>query len=342
MKANVQLTIKSYNCIMNTKNYKSLVGPYYEAFDNYNRIQFENNTPSELYKPIEYIMSIGGKRFRPICLLIGHHLFKPNWELSLPVAYAIELFHNFTLLHDDIMDEAITRRGKETVHKRYDVNSAILSGDVMMIYCYHYLHKIDDMQIVHNLTKVLTDTAIKVCEGQQSDINFESRLEVKEQEYIHMISDKTAVLIGAAFQMGGMLGGGSEEACATLYEYGKNIGIAFQILDDVLDAYGNESFGKKIGGDILQAKKTLLYIKAKENASESDQNLISEIYQNKQLQDTERLNQVYALFERNSVKAACLQAIEKYQSKAFSALDMLDVDTSILEDLSKIMIQRTT
>ncbi len=327
---------------MNTRNYQSIVGPYFEAFDQYNHSQFENHTPSELYRPIEYIMSLGGKRFRPICLLIGHHLFKPDWKDSLPVAYAVELFHNFTLLHDDIMDEATTRRGKETVHKRYDVNTAILSGDVMMIYCYHYILKIRDLHAVHNLSRVLTETAIEVCEGQQMDINFESRLDVNEQEYIQMISSKTAVLIGAAFQMGGILGGGSREACLALYEYGKNIGIAFQILDDVLDAYGDESFGKKIGGDILQAKKTLPYIKAKEIASASDQKLISEIYQNRQIEDAERLEKVYDIFNRNRVKEACLKAIEKYQIKAFLALDKIDIDTSVLKELSKVMIQRTT
>lgn len=326
---------------MNHMSYQELIRPYLAAFEAYNEKQFNQGVPTQLYDPIRYCMSIGGKRFRPICLLMGHALFDPNWMDSLPAAYAIELFHNFTLLHDDIMDEADTRRGHEAVHKKYDTNSAILSGDAMMIYTYRYLHQIKDEIKALTCGRLLTDTAIKVCEGQQMDVNFEELIDVSEAEYIQMISYKTAVLIGVAFRMGGLMGGGTEADCQALYDYGLNMGIAFQILDDLLDAYGDDSFGKKIGGDILQAKKTLLFIKARDYASDDDRDELLSLYMQPAVGAEERLEKVYELFDRNEVKEKCKKDLNNFHRKSLQALEQIDADTSNLFKLSEVMIKRT-
>ena len=326
---------------MNPNSYAAIVSEYFKHFQQFNEQQFLNKTPNELYDPIRYIMSIGGKRFRPILVLMTHHLFDSNWSKSLPAAYAVELFHNFTLLHDDIMDNSLTRRGHATVHAKFNTNSAILSGDNMLIFCYKYImDQISDPNQFLLVSRSLTENGILVCEGQAMDVEFENRTDVTETEYLKMIQYKTAVLIGASLQIGAILGGASNVNVQSMYNFGLNIGIAFQVLDDVLDTYGDENFGKKIGGDILQGKKTLLYIKCRDLANEEDRQTLLEIYEDSEIKDTEKLKDVHSLFEKYKVKEACYEYIEKYNSEAHLSLDNIEVDSSQLVRLTSMMMNR--
>ncbi len=219
-------------------------------------------TPQKLYQPIEYVMSLGGKRMRPMLLLMAHQLFDKNIEKAIPPALGIEIFHNFTLLHDDIMDNAPIRRGKKTVHEKWNNNVAILSGDVMMIQTYQLMCNVDK-DVLKEILDVFNKAAIQVCEGQQWDMDFETQSDVSLSDYMKMIENKTAVLLAASLQIGGITAVASKENQNNLYHFGLNMGIAFQLKDDLLDAFGNpDEFGKKIGGDIIANKKTYLYLKA--------------------------------------------------------------------------------
>jgi geranylgeranyl diphosphate synthase, type II len=223
--------------------------------------------PAELYEPVKYILSLGGKRIRPALVLMSCDLFAGAVESALMPAMAIELFHNFTLLHDDIMDRSELRRGKPTVHMKYNGNIAILSGDVMSILASRLMNQAPGA-ILYTVHDIFTQTAMQVCEGQQVDMNFEQKLVVSEQEYLHMIELKTAVLIAASLKIGATLGGSSQKDADDLYEFGRSLGIAFQLQDDLLDTYGDPDIvGKKLGTDIVDNKKTFLMMKALENAS---------------------------------------------------------------------------
>lgn len=224
------------------------------------------SNPKELYEPIEYIMSLGGKRMRPVLVFMGCDFFGGNIDKALHPALAVELFHNFTLVHDDIMDKAPLRRNQPTVHKKWSDSVAILSGDAMMVCAYQELCKAD-VQMLPKLLSIFSDTAIKVCEGQQLDMNYEKLLKVSIPQYIKMIELKTAVLLAGALKMGAIVGGAREEDAQRLYEFGKYIGIVFQLQDDILDVYADaEKFGKQKGGDIISNKKTYLLLKAMEIA----------------------------------------------------------------------------
>ena len=220
--------------------------------------KLKKTNPVDLYNPVNYSLEMGGKRLRPVLVLMGYNLFSENIREALPAAIAIEVFHNFTLLHDDIMDKAEVRRNRPTVHKKFSENSAILSGDVMAFLAYRYLNECNS----ENLTPVFelfTNTAIEVCEGQQFDMEFEKRMDVNEAEYLEMIRLKTAVLLACSLKTGALLAGADSHVAGQLYEFGINLGLAFQLQDDLLDSFGiQESFGKKIGGDILANKKTFL------------------------------------------------------------------------------------
>jgi geranylgeranyl diphosphate synthase type II len=234
--------------------------------------------PKELYEPMEYIVSLGGKRLRPVLVLAGHQLFNSSVEKAIPVAIAIELFHNFSLIHDDIMDKAPLRRNQSTVHKKWNENIAILSGDAMLVKAYQELCKTDSEKLP-TLLNIFSETAIKVCEGQQLDMNYEKQNKVSIPQYLKMIELKTAVLLGASLQMGAVIAGASNENAQHLYNFGKHIGIAFQLQDDILDAYADaEKFGKQQGGDIVSNKKTFLLLKALE-LSESNRYLKEELHQ---------------------------------------------------------------
>ncbi|MGK0407076.1 MAG: geranylgeranyl diphosphate synthase type II [Roseivirga sp.] len=225
-----------------------------------------DHEPIELYQPISYILSLGGKRLRPAMVLAGCDLFTGNLEEALLPALAIEMFHNFSLVHDDIMDDADLRRGKKTIHQKWNTNVAILAGDAMLVKSYQYLNQVDKGKLAQVLD-VFSKTALQVCEGQQYDMNFENSSSVSEEDYLEMIRLKTAVLLGAALQIGALIGQATNSQASALYQFGTNAGLAFQVQDDLLDAFGDpDKFGKKVGGDILQDKKTLLMIYARELA----------------------------------------------------------------------------
>ena len=241
-----------------------------ELFQKYISDNQFSDTPTELYDPVNYILSLGGKRLRPILLLMAYNLFKTDVEKALPAAFSVEVFHNFSLMHDDIMDKAPLRRGKPAVHIKYNESTGILSGDVMLIYAFKYLMKLEDQNSLLEIIKLFNQIAIDVCEGQQFDMNFENRTEVTIDEYINMIGLKTAALLAGAMKMGALIAGASDKDAQLLYDFGKNVGIAFQLQDDILDTFGDpEKFGKKVGGDIAQNKKTYLALRAMELANAS-------------------------------------------------------------------------
>jgi geranylgeranyl diphosphate synthase type II len=236
--------------------------PFLEAISKQIDNTIYGQHPNELYEPIRYIMSLGGKRLRPLLTTLSAHLFINDWQKSLKPAIAVEVFHNFTLMHDDIMDCAPLRRGKPTVHEKWNANTAILSGDVMLVNAYELLLDVDTLQLPR-VIKRFNRTAAEVCEGQQLDMNFETRSDVSQDEYIEMIRLKTSVLLGFAMELGGMIAGADETTTQLLYDAGVNMGLGFQLKDDLLDVYGDpEKFGKQVGGDIIANKKTFMLIEA--------------------------------------------------------------------------------
>ncbi|MCC6448607.1 MAG: polyprenyl synthetase family protein, partial [Chitinophagaceae bacterium] len=235
-----------------------------KQFENYFSIHHFPNRAKNLYEPCSYLLNIGGKRIRPVLCLMSHELYNPLSESVWNAAVAIELFHNFTLMHDDIMDKAPLRRGVQTVHEKYDLSTAILSGDVMNIFTYVHLSKIDISYLKQSL-ELFNKTAIQICEGQQFDMDFEKRNEISVEEYLNMIQLKTSVLLGMSLKLGALLGGATDSSSDILFDFGKEMGIAFQMKDDYLDAFGDsQKTGKQIGGDILCNKKTYLYAKGYE------------------------------------------------------------------------------
>ena len=237
---------------------------YQEAFVTYLKHFKITKEPSTLYNPVNYILDLGGKRLRPVLTLMAAEIFNCDYKKALDAALSIEVFHNFSLIHDDIMDEAPLRRGKETVHLKWDLNTGILSGDAMLIMAYQLFENYEP-ETFQKLAKLFSKTALEVCEGQQYDIDFEIRDDVKIDDYLKMIELKTAVLLGAALKMGAIVANASENDQNCIYEFGKNLGIAFQLQDDYLDAFGDpNTFGKQVGGDIIENKKTFLYLKAVE------------------------------------------------------------------------------
>jgi geranylgeranyl diphosphate synthase type II len=297
-------------------------------------------SPSTLYDPGNYFLTLGGKRIRPVMCLMGNELFDTISADAYHAATAIELFHNFSLIHDDIMDAASLRRGMETVHKKFGQNIAILSGDVMLIRSYEYLNKIK----AEHLNKVLflfNRTAREVCEGQQLDIDFETQENVLLEDYIHMIALKTSVLIAASLEIGAVLGGASEGNCKHLYEFGKNLGIAFQIQDDYLDAFGNpEKFGKEVGGDIKQNKKTFLMLHALEVATPAQQEKIAALIKENPI---DKVQQMLAIFKDCNVAAWANDLKEKYLQTAYKHLQEIAVTTTRkkpLMELAEFLIER--
>ena len=235
---------------------------YQEFLFDYLQSQYETKEPRNLYEPIHYILDLGGKRMRPVLTLMSAEVFDADYKKALPAALAVEVFHNFSLVHDDIMDDAPLRRGHETVHEKWNLNTGILSGDAMLILAYQYFEQYEPI-IFKDLAKLFSKTALEVCEGQQWDVDFEERNDVTIPEYLQMIQCKTAVLVAAAMKMGAIIAETSEENANLIYDFGLNLGLAFQLQDDFLDAFGDpETFGKQVGGDIIENKKTYLYLKA--------------------------------------------------------------------------------
>jgi geranylgeranyl diphosphate synthase type II len=303
------------------------------------QVQFPTS-PINLYQPCKHILSLDAKRVRPTILLMAVELFQAINEDAFNAAIAIELFHNFTLIHDDIMDQAPLRRGSVTVHEKWNMPTAILSGDVMNIFAYQYLNKIQHPAISKILT-VFNNTAIEVCEGQQMDMDFEARDNVTIDEYIEMITKKTSVLLAAALKIGALLGGASEGTANVLYEFGKNLGISFQLKDDYLDAFGNkDKIGKQVGGDILSNKKTFLLLKAFEKANDTQKESLEKLL----IQSPEhKVERVLELFEQLSINEETQKAKEFYSRLAFESLDKValqDVRKLALKNLAMILLER--
>lgn len=280
--------------------------------------------PSGLYDPIRYILSLGGKRVRPLLTLAAGEMFSDSAFIAMPQALAIEVFHNFTLLHDDIMDEAPLRRNQETVHLKWNVNTGILSGDAMLIKAYQLL---SDTPAAHlpNILRLFNETAIGVCEGQQYDMEFEERDNVTIPEYVEMIRLKTAVLLACALQTGSLVGGASQKDAEKMYEIGESLGIAFQIQDDILDAFGTEKVGKRKGGDIISNKKTFLLLSAKELATGNTAESLTTWINAKSFNEEEKVAAVLAIFETLDIKTIAQNEMIKYSDKAFQLLSELEI-----------------
>lgn len=281
--------------------------------------------PELLYAPIAYSLSGGGKRLRPMLLLLAAELFGEEVPGALPAAAAVEVFHNFTLLHDDIMDNAAVRRGKPSVHAKWGPNVAILSGDAMLICAYRLLQGVPAGRLPQVLA-VFNRMALEVCEGQQYDMDFERRLKVSVVEYMHMIELKTSVLLAGAVEIGALLGGASEEDCRRLRRFAVELGLAFQLQDDLLDSYGDERLGKAIGGDILEGKKTYLMITAMSRADEATREELRRTYADAALSDAEKIARVKTIYDRLDVPRLTEQQIGLRFERALAMLDGLSVD----------------
>ena len=299
-------------------------------------LQF-TRAPHHLYEPISYVLSLGGKRIRPVLMLMAYNLYKEDIESILSPASAIEIYHNYTLLHDDLMDRAELRRGKKTVHKVWDDNTAILSGDAMLVLAYQYIAKCAP-QYLEEVVGLFSRTALEICEGQQFDMDFEQRDDVKEKEYLEMIRLKTAVLLAASLKIGGLLGGASTQDAGGLYDFGVQIGIAFQLKDDLLDVYGDASvFGKNIGGDILCNKKTFMLIKALEHAYKDQKAELEHWLTAENYVDTEKIAAVTQLYDRIGVKRMAEEKIAYYSKCALSSLKGLEVAEEKKHELQKLI-----
>jgi geranylgeranyl diphosphate synthase type II len=297
-------------------------------------------SPSELYDPIHYLMSLGGKRIRPVLCLLTYSLFKSDWEKQVPAALSVEIFHNFTLMHDDIMDKAPIRRGKQTVHEKWNDNIAILSGDVMLVNAYQYLNKVQGLSLeaFQHLLGRLSRIAAEVCEGQQFDMNFESRDDVQVEEYIEMIRLKTSVLIGFSMEMGGLLASVPSSVSDSLYRIGETIGLGFQLKDDLLDVYGDpEKFGKQPGGDILANKKTYLLIKAFEKATGSLLADLTRWVSATEYDAAEKVKAVTAIYDSLGLKAETEAVISTYFDAAFAEIQSLAISADQKSALVKFM-----
>src|SRR5690554_3313275 len=298
-----------------------------------------NKKPEELYAPIDYILKIGGKRLRPILTLFASEVFGASSKEAIYAAVAIEMFHNFSLIHDDIMDEAPLRRGNETVHERWNLNTGILSGDAMLILAYQYFENYKP-EVFRELAKLFSRTALEVCEGQQLDINFETRNDVTISEYIKMIEYKTAVLVGAAFEMGAIVAEASPENRQAIYDYGKYLGIAFQLQDDYLDAFGDtETFGKQVGGDILENKKTFLYLKAMKKGNSDEQKELTEWFSTTANNGEEKIKQVKLIFENTNATEDIQTEIRKYTDKAIDILNKLAISDNYKKELRNFSLE---
>jgi len=303
-----------------------------------------HKVPTGLYLPIKYVLALGGKRIRPAVTLMSCNLYSDNIMQAMNSAIGLEIFHNFTLLHDDIMDRADIRRGKPTVHKKWDDNTAILSGDVMQIEAYKWMTQSPENKL-KEILEIFSKTAAEICEGQQYDMEFEKLDNVTADEYIEMIRLKTAVLIAAGCLIGARIGGASQEDARNLYEFGINIGLAFQLKDDLLDIYGSEAnFGKKIGGDILCNKKTYLLIHALKKAEGKDAEVLHNWLKNNNPQNAcEKIKEVTDIYNRLSVKDICEEAINNYYTNAVASLanvSVPDVKKSELKAFSNKLMSR--
>ncbi|MEE1897559.1 polyprenyl synthetase family protein [Flavobacterium rakeshii] len=302
-------------------HYQQVISDYFNALS-------VVKDPVNLYEPAAYILSLGGKRMRPVLTLMAAEIFNTDCKEALPAAVAVEIFHNFSLVHDDIMDDAPLRRGKETVHEKWNTNTAILSGDAMLIMAYRYFEAYEP-ETFRDLAKLFSKTALEVCEGQQWDVDFEERNDVTVPEYLKMIEYKTAVLVGAAMKMGAIVAKTSQENADLIYDFGRNLGIAFQLQDDYLDAFGDpETFGKQVGGDIIENKKTYLYLMALHHGDDAGKEQLKELFCLQPENSDEKVEIVKNIFTTSGADVQTKKAIEEYTLKAFDMLEKLDIDDS--------------
>jgi geranylgeranyl diphosphate synthase type II len=299
---------------------------YQEFISDYLQAQYSVREPKNLYDPVRYILSLGGKRMRPVLTLMSTEVFDADYKKALPAALAVEVFHNFSLVHDDIMDDAPLRRGNETVHERWNINTAILSGDAMLILAYQYFEKYQP-EVFRDLAKLFSKTALEVCEGQQLDVDFEIRDDVTIPEYLKMIEYKTAVLVAAAMKMGAIVAQTSCENADLIYDFGLNLGLAFQLQDDYLDAFGDpKTFGKQVGGDIIENKKTYLYLKAVEFATAEQKERLMYLFSIHPSESVDKIQEVKEIFDATGASKATQGAIQEYTLKAFETLRKISID----------------
>jgi geranylgeranyl diphosphate synthase type II len=305
--------------------------------------QQQEREPKNLYEPIQYILGLGGKKMRPVLTLMSAEIFDADYVKALPAALAVEVFHNFSLVHDDIMDDAPLRRGNITVHEKWNINTGILSGDAMLILAYQYFEQYEP-NIFRELAKLFSKTALEVCEGQQWDVDFETRSDVTIPEYLKMIEYKTAVLVAAAMKMGAIVAETSAENGELIYDFGLNLGLAFQLQDDYLDAFGNPAtFGKQIGGDIIENKKTYLYLKAIEFASSEEKAKLLQLFSVSLDDNDTKIEEVKSIFNATGATRATQQAIQDYTLMAFATLDKMNISSekkSMLRSFGENLMNR--
>lgn len=320
-----------------------IIETYKEDFVGYLNEKISIKEPANLYEPIHYILQLGGKRLRPILTLMTCEIFNGRVEQAYDAALAIEIFHNFTLVHDDIMDSAPIRRGFETVHKKWDINTGILSGDAMLIIAYQCFENYEPF-VYKKLMRLFSKTALEVCEGQQLDIDFENRNDVTIPMYLKMITYKTSVLVAAAMKMGAIIAKVDAEEAERIYHFGLNLGIAFQLQDDYLDTFGDKAiFGKQIGGDIAENKKTFLYLKALEICGIEDREKLINFYASR-VQSETKVREVTRIFEKNNIPEIIKNEIELYTNAAFKELENLYITKEkkeLLKNFGLELMKRT-
>ena len=307
---------------------------YIKFFEDYLKKELKYNKPESLYDPVKYILESGGKRLRPLITLYISELFNGKKTVALPAAAALEIFHNFTLAHDDIMDNSSIRRGKKTINAKWDDNTGILSGDVMLIISYEILNQYEDSKYIL-FSKKLTEISRLVCEGQQADMDFASKNDITENEYFEMIKNKTAVLIACSFMFGGIAAETNTSNTDLLYKIGLNLGIAFQLEDDLLDCFGDqEKFGKRIGGDILEKKKTLLYLFTYSKLESEKKFEFENIFNSNEVEESEKINSIKSFYETSGALAYLKNKVRVYFNEAEMLIDKLELDNDTKKKLN--------
>lgn len=318
----------------NTKSYHT-IKELQEIFQEYLSKQNFYAHPKELYEPIVYSMNLGGKRLRPILLLKSCEIFCNDYSKALDAAVGLEMFHNFTLVHDDIMDEAPIRREQETVYKKWNPNIAILAGDTMFAIAFNYMMRLDK-DIIHPVMKLFNKTAIEVCEGQQFDLNYEKDNSVTVDDYLNMIRLKTAVLIAAALKLGAIIGKADDNQCDLIYNFGLEIGYVFQLMDDLLDAFSEDSkFGKACGGDIIEGKKTYLYLKSLELSKETERKQLIQLYNDKSMHHNEKISKVKEIWTKLNIPEITKEEMKLHHKRSLDYLNALNISSDKTHELSE-------
>ena len=308
---------------------------YIKIFEEFLEKEIDYDYPNNLYEPVKYLLDSGGKRLRPLITLFVSDLFTGNITNALPASAALEIFHNFTLAHDDIMDNSLMRRGKKTINSKWDNNTGILSGDVMLIISYEILNKYEDDKYIL-LSKQLTQTSRLVCEGQQNDMDFSLKKDVIEDDYFEMIENKTAVLIGCSFMFGGIVSDLNTKDINILYEAGKNLGIAFQLEDDLLDCFGDEAkFGKKIGGDILEKKKTLLYIHTQSKLDNDKRVEFENMFFSDNIEESIKIDSIKRFYVTSGALEYLKNKVQEYSNNAKRLINQMLIDNNKKLELNK-------